>query len=341
MKAAFLKGPNVVSIDDVPIPKIGPREILVEMKACGICGTDIEKMHGTFITPPRLGHEVTGEVIDVGAEVNEVKREDRVFVHHHVPCYKCHYCRHSDYTMCAEFSTTNLDPCGLSEYFRVPEPNLARGAVLPLPDNVSFEEGTLIEPTACCLRGLNKTQLAAGDDVLIMGAGPAGLTMIGLLRLRGTHAIAVSEITDFRIKAAEDFGADVVINPQRRDLRSEVLDLTHGIGMDLVIVAVGSVQAISQGIECVRKGGQILLFGIPPKGDALSYDASKIFINEVSLIPSYSTTEIETSAALKIIEKKRLKIKKLITHIFPLNETAKAMKQAAKGEKALKTVITP
>ena len=341
MKAAFLHGPYDIEVEEVPIPEIGSREILVEMKACGVCGTDIEKMHGKFITPPKLGHEVTGKVVELGREVNGFQIGDRVFVHHHVPCYKCHYCKHGDYTMCEEFSKTNLDPCGCAERFRVPELNVERGAILKLPSHISFEVGTLIEPTACCIRALNKSRLEVGDDVLIIGAGPVGLTMVDLLKLRGVCTITVSETIEFRRKSAESFGADYVVNPEQEDLQERVGKITDGRGADLVILAAGGSEAIIQGIGCVRKGGQILLFGVPPKGEVLSYDVSNIFINEVNITPSYSTTEIETTTALKLIGNSKLNVHKLITNTFPLIDTLNAIRFAAESKNALKVMIKP
>ncbi|MGC8850378.1 MAG: zinc-dependent dehydrogenase, partial [Candidatus Bathyarchaeia archaeon] len=336
MKAAMLYGPYDVRMDEVPVPKISSREILVRMRACGVCGTDVEKMHGKFITPPRLGHEVTGEVAEVGDEVKDVQVGDRIFVHHHVPCYKCHYCRHGDYTMCKEFPETNLDPCGFAEYFRVPEANVVRGAVLKLPSGIDFEKGTLIEPIACCIRGLNKSGLSVGDDVLIIGAGPIGLTMVALLRFYGAHTIIVSEVLDFRLRAAEEFGADYIVNPVGEDLRGKVSEATDGRGADLVIVAVGGSKAIAQGLDCVRKGGLLLLFGAPPRGEILSYDVSRIFINEIKIVPSYSTTEIETSMAAKLLDKHLKNIERLITHRLPLVETPQAIELASKGKDVLK-----
>ena len=339
MKAAMLHGPYDIRMEEVPVPEIASREILVEMKACGICGTDIEKMHGKFITPPKLGHEVTGKVVEVGGEVEDIQVGDRVFVHHHVPCYKCHYCKHGDYTMCNEFPETNLDPCGFAEYFRVPEANVMRGAVLKLPPKMDFDKGTLIEPTACCIRGLNKSRLNVGDDVLVIGAGPIGLTMVNLLKLYGARTVTVSEILGFRLEAARSFGADYTVNPTMEDLREKVMEVTDDQGADLVVVAVGGSKAIVQGLDCARKGGEILLFGAPPRDEILSYDVSKIFINEIKITPSYSTTEIETTVALRLLDKGLINVERLITHRFPLEETPQAIEFASKGKDVLKVLV--
>ncbi len=342
LKAALLYGANDVRVEEIPIPDIGYQEILVEMKACGVCGTDIEKMRGKFVTPPKLGHEVVGTVIKAGIDVGDIEIGDRVFIHHHVPCYKCYYCRHGDFTMCKNFPETNLDPCGFSEYVRVPRSNLEVGAVLKLPEKVNFELGTLIEPIACCIRGLNKIGFEVGEDVLVIGAGPVGLIMVSLLRQTyGAHNIITSEMMNFRMKTAKNFGANYVVNPRKENLNEKVRGVTEGRGADLVVVAVGSSEAIAQGMDCVRKGGRILLFGSPPKGDVLSYDASRIFINEIRIIPSYSTTEIETNTALKLLEKNSLEFRKLVTHRFPLSEAYKAIKFADESEEALKVLVTP
>ncbi|WP_309492065.1 zinc-dependent dehydrogenase [Candidatus Hecatella orcuttiae] len=341
MKAAFLRGPSDVRVEDVPIPKIGRGEVLVKMKACGVCGTDVEKTAGYFLTPPVLGHEVVGEVVEVGEGVEGLRVGDRVFTHHHVPCYKCHYCRHGDYTMCEEFPRTNLDPGGFAEYFKVPAANVKRGAVLKIPRGISFQEATLIEPVGCCIRGAKKLSLQPGDDVMIIGAGPAGLIFAKLLKLLGVGRIFVSDLVDFRLAAAEKFGAEAVFNSLREDPVLAVKNLTHGLGVDAVIVATGSIEAIRQGLDSVRKGGTVVLFGAPLKGAVFSYDVSKIFIQEISLIPSYSTTELETNMALRLMETKRLELSGLITHSFKLDQVADALKLAAEGKESLKIIITP
>jgi len=341
LKSAIIHGPNDVGIEDLPIPAIGSREILVRMKACGVCGTDIEKMHGVFVKPPVLGHEVTGDVAKIGDAVRGFRLRDRVFVHHHVPCYVCHYCRHGDLTMCETFGQTNLDPCGFSEYFRVPEPILEKKGVLQLPNELSYEEGTLIEPIACCIRGLVKCKIRQGDDVLVIGAGPSGLMHIQLLSIFGVGRVIVSEPIEFRLEAAKKFGADIAINPKSEDVVEAVKGATEGMGVDVVIVAAGNVKAIEQAIKAVRKGGVVNLFGLPPKGSLLSIDPSEILVREISIVPSYSTTEIETNVALKSMESRKLDFSRLITHRFRLESIMDAIVYAEKGKDALKIVVVP
>lgn len=341
MKAVFIGEKGELEVRDITLPSVGDGDILVKMMACGICGTDIEKLLGVHITPPRLGHEVSGIIEDVGKAVKGLHVGEHVYVHHHVPCYACHYCRHGDYTMCEVFPKTNLDPCGLAEYFRVPRYNVERGAVLEISEEISFNEGTLIEPFACCIRGLNKVQLDKGDDALVLGAGPMGLIMIGLLRLYGAKTIISSEILSYRLKAAGKMGAQHLINPVKDKLTEKVLECTDGRGVDLAIVAAGGGKLVGTAADCVRRGGEVLMFGTPPRGDILTYDASKLFIKEISLIPSYSTTEIETNAALRLLESKQMDIKWIISHKFKLRQVAEALRVATEGSEALKVIVNP
>lgn len=339
MKAVFIKGLGEIEIKDVPIPKINSKEVLVKMIVCGVCGTDIEKIKGKSATPLKLGHEVAGVIVEVGSAVKNFAVGDRVFVHHHVPCYTCYYCRHGDYTLCDEFPKSNLDPCGMAEYFRVPEDNVEKGAILKLPNEVEFDEAALIEPIGCCIRGLNKAKVNAGDDVLIIGAGPIGLIMISLLKLFGAGNIIVSETSSFRLSIAKSFNVNVAVNPINENLKETVYEVTDGRGVDLAIVAVGNAKVIPQALDLLRKGGKLLLFGSPPPGDLLIYDANKIFLRELKIIPSYSTTEIETNIALKLLKLKKIDVSKLVSHRFKLDEAEKALKLAAESDKALKILI--
>lgn len=339
MKAVFIKGLGEIEIKDVPIPKINSKEVLVKMIVCGVCGTDIEKIKGKSATPLKLGHEVAGVIVEVGSAVKNFAVGDRVFVHHHVPCYTCYYCRHGDYTLCDEFPKSNLDPCGMAEYFRVPEDNVEKGAILKLPNEVEFDEAALIEPIGCCIRGLNKAKVNAGDDVLIIGAGPVGLIMISLLKLFGAGNIIVSETSSFRLSIAKSFNVNAAVNPINENLKETVYEVTDGRGVDLAIVAVGNAKVIPQALDLLRKGGKLLLFGSPPPGDLFIYDANKIFLRELKIIPSYSTTEIETNIALKLLKLKKIDVSKLVSHRFKLDEAEKALKLAAESDKALKILI--
>lgn len=309
------------------------------MRACGICGTDLEKLHGLRVTPPVLGHEVAGDVEDVGQDVKAYSKGDRVAVHHHVPCQGCFYCTHGDQTMCPDFPKSNLDPCGFAEYFRVPEVNVRKGAVFLIPSSMSYEEAALAEPTGCCIRGLNKLGVQPGEDFLVVGAGPAGLTHVQLLRAHGARLIFATDIVDSRLKWAMKFGADETFNAAEKDLAGLILDATESRGVDKVVVASGSVRAIESSLHLVRKGGKILLFGIPPEGSLFSCDVSDIFIREITLVPSYSTTEYEMKTALEMMAAGKIQLTKMITHRFGLGEIAEAFRVAEDAKSSLKVTI--
>ena len=330
MKSVFLR-PTGVSIEETSLPVLKRGDILVEMKACGLCGTDIEKLHGRYVaSQPVLGHEAAGVVAEIGEGVEGVEVGDRVFPHHHVPCYKCRLCLHGSETMCPHYRSSNYDPGGFSEYFRVPAWNVEGGGVLKLPSDISFEEASLIEPTACCMRSLNRCNLSGDETVLVIGAGPIGLTHLSLLSLRKARVL-VSDIVASRLQFAERFGASTVYNAAKQDVPSKVREETKGAGADLVIVASGSSKAVTQALSSVRKGGRVCLFGVPPKGSKLDYDISDIFNSEVSIITSNAATEAETKAALQLMQERELKLLPLITHRFRLDEIQKAIETALEG----------
>jgi len=339
LKAALVGSRGRLRLADVGVPRIGREEILVKMKVCGVCGTDLEKLQGMRVTPPVLGHEVAGDIEEVGPGVNDYSRGDRVAVHHHVPCGNCHYCVHGDETMCPDFPKSNLDPCGFAERFRVPEVNVSEGAVFRIPDSMNYEEAAFAEPTGCCIRGLNRLGVQRGESFLVIGAGPAGLTHIQLLRSLGAHQIFATDLVESRLEWARKFGADATFNAAKTDLKKTILDATGGRGVDKAIVASGSTKAIEASLRLVRKGGKILLFGIPPQGSLLTCDASDIFIREIRLIPSYSTTENEMKSALEVIASKRVQLAGMITHRFQLLEITEAFRVAADAASSLKVMI--
>ncbi|MBM4401440.1 MAG: zinc-binding dehydrogenase [Crenarchaeota archaeon] len=214
------------------------------------------------------------------------------------------------------------------------------GAVLRLPEGISYEEGVLIEPFACCIRGLMKCRVNPGDRVLVIGAGPVGLMHVHLLKTFGAGTVIASDLINSRLQTALKLGANYVANPKRDDLPRYVQDLTDGVGPDLVVVAVGSSKAIQQGMDIVRKGGTVCVFGMPPPGDMLTYDASKIFIREISIVPSYSTSELETNMALKLMSAKRIEATQLITHRFKLEQIKDALNYASEKKDSLKIIVT-
>jgi L-iditol 2-dehydrogenase len=340
MKALAIKGGSTVELRDVPVPTIGDSELLVRMRTCGICGTDIEKMHGEHVTPPILGHEVAGEIEQVGAHVEGFKKGDRIVVHHHVSCRSCLYCKNGLETLCEAYPKSNLDPCGFAEYFRVPE-TLVRGrTVYPIPSSVSFEEGSQVEPTACCVRALGKAGIRAGNSVAILGVGPVGLMHLQLLKLYGATPIYAVDILENRRRMAERFGADFTLDATNESDLKIILESADGHGVDYVIVATGNAKAIQQAFLLVRKGGHIVLFGAPARGALMSLDVGDFFLREISFRSSYSTSETEMRIALDLITQKRIAPAQMITHRLPLEEAVDAFRLAQDGKEAVKVVVT-
>ena len=320
-------------------PKIGPDEILVGMRACGICGTDLEKVHGEHITPPILGHEVTGVVQETGAEIREFTVGDRVVVHHHISCRHCYFCKNGLETLCEEYPKNNLDPCGFAEYFRVPKALVKGGTVYKLPDSVSFEDGSQTEPTACCLRGLRKAGVSVGDSVAIFGVGPVGLTHMQLLKCVGAGPVYAIDVVKKRREFATKLGADLTFDPTSDDIPKTISQLTGGVGVDYAIVATANLRALESAFATVRKGGMVLLFGAPARGSTMSLDMSKMFLREVQFQSSYSTSETEMQMAIQLIESKRVKPAAIITDRFPLSRVIEALGLADKIGDAVKIMV--
>ena len=338
MKAVLLDDKGRVRYREVPIPKLEKGDILVEMKVCGLCGSDIEKLHGRYKgVSPIIGHEAAG-IVTKANNVKGIEEGDRIFPHHHVPCYKCYYCRNGSPTMCPDYRRVHYDPGGFAEYFRFLNWNIEHGGLLKLPKDMSFEGASFIEPTACCIRALNRYGVKRNDNVIIIGAGPIGLTFIQLLKIIGAKTYA-SDLSNFRSKAAKKFGAIKTFNPSEVDVTKEIKELTEGRGADIAIVASSSSKAIVQGFNCIRIGGRVGLFGVPSKGSILDYDFSDLFNAEKSIISSNAATEEETKTALNYIHKKKIDVNSLITHKFKLQDFEKAVEVASKAE-SIKVLIT-
>jgi L-iditol 2-dehydrogenase len=327
-------------VSEVPIPEVGAGELLVEMKACGLCGTDIEKARGEYTAAlPVLGHEAVGVVASVGEGVVGIREGDRVFAHHHVPCYECYYCLHGNETACKKYKGSNIYPGGFSEFFRVPRWNVSGGGILSLPSLLGFEETSLIEPTGCCVRALDRCKVIEDDTVLVVGAGPVGILHSILLLSRGAK-VMISDVSEPRLRFAEKSKVECVIDAGKQDVAREVRERTAGRGADVAIVASGSQKAVLQALKSVRTGGRLCLFGVPAKGSVLDYDLSDIYNSEISMVPSYGATDTETATALSLIAVDREKFRRVITHTFPIAEFAKAVETATAGA-GMKVVITP
>ena len=338
MQACLINDKGHVGIESVPIPDIMPGEVLVRLVAAGICGTDVEKAHGGYGLGGILGHEVSGTIERVAQGVTGLALGQRVLAHHHVPCYNCRYCLVGDHTMCSLFKKTNFDPCGLAEYFRVPEANIARGAVIPLPSSIGFEEAAIIEPTACCVRALNKAAITPGESVVVVGLGPTGLTHIQLLRKIGTTPIIGADLLEQRREMGLKLGASETVDTSSTDLSKSVIKST-GIGADLAIVSTGNPKAIQQGLAAVRKGGRLLLFGGPAQGSTIDLDVSALFSRQVSIITSYSCVESDIHHVIDILLRGEIDLRSMITDRFTIGDAPEAIEYARTSRTAIKTMI--
>ena len=341
MKTASVKGPSIISIDETEKPQLTSGDILVQMQACGICGSDLEKVFGQYGQPSmRLGHEPSGVVLDVGSNVTEFKKGDRVFTHHHVPCYDCHFCNHANETMCQKYYETNLSPCGLSEEYVVPAWNVSHGGVLKISDSLSFEEAAMVEPLACCVRAWSKFSYREGDSVAIFGVGPTGIMHVMLAHVKKFSKIFCLDINDFRLDFAKKFNITESISSMDENRRQKILNNTDGLGVDVAIVATSSLKALDDAIDLTRKGGTVMMFGVPSKGAKLDLDMSKIYSKEITLVTSYAASDSDTRQALNLIESSQIDVKQLITHTYRISDSQKAFDHARSGENAMKIIIT-
>ncbi len=341
MKSASVKEPSVISVDDVDNPQLTFGDVLVQMHACGICGSDLEKVFGQYGQPSmRLGHEPSGIILDVGSDVTEFKKGDRVFTHHHVPCYDCHYCNHGNETMCKTYSETNLSPCGLSEEYVVPAWNVSHGGVLKISDSLSYEEAAMIEPLACCVRAWTKFSYMEGDSVAIFGVGPTGMMHVMLAHAKKFSKIFCFDVNDFRLDFAKKFNITDSISSMDENRKQKILDGTDGRGVDVAIVATSSLKALDDAIDMTRKGGTVMMFGVPSKGAKLDLDMSKIYSKEITLVTSYAASDSDTKEALRLIESSQIDVKQLITHTYSISESQKAFDHARTGDNAMKIIIT-
>ena len=340
MKAVFVASPEGVIVKDVSAPYPKDDEIVVRMKVCGLCGSDLEKTTITYgMGSTRLGHEPVGEIAKVGNNVTGFKEMERVFTHHHVPCYSCYYCSHNAETMCDSYQLNNLEPCGLSEEFLVSSMHIQRGGVLKLPTSVTDEEASLIEPLACCIRALNKCDLKSIDDIVIMGAGPVGIMNALLARDAGVKRVVLIDPNEFRLDFGKRMGFEVLHPINDEEKTRSIKDVLFGRGADLVVVATGNQNAFIQSLKMLRKGGSIVLFGVPARSSFVNIDLSFLYANEISILSSYAATERETHQALQLLDKKRLNFGSLITHQFDLKNSESAFRCAHDALDAMKVLI--
>lgn len=326
-----------VRAEEIPKPKIGPGEILLKMRASGICGSDLMEWYRIKKAPLVLGHEVSGEIAEVGEGVKDYKVGDRVFVAHHVPCNACRYCLSGNHTACQTLHTTNFYPGGFAEYIRVPALNVDRGTFL-LPDNLSFEEGTFIEPLACVLRGQRTVNIGPGQSVLILGSGISGLLHLLLAQSLGAGRIIMTDINEFRLKTAQELGADAAINA-KDDVIGALRKVNEGRLADLVIVCASSSAVFSQALQAVERAGTILCFAPTAPGETLNVPVNDFWRNQIKIIHSYGSSPADNAMALELLKAKRVKVDRLITHRLKLAQIGEGFRIMAESKDCIKVII--
>jgi len=339
MRVAVYYNNNDIRLEERPIPEISDGELLVKVMASGICGSDVMEWYRIKKAPAVLGHEVSGEVIEVGNGVEQYKKGDRVFVSHHVPCNTCKYCLSGHHTACDTLHKTNFDPGGFSEYIRVPKINVDRG-VFVLPDNVTFSEGTFIEPLACALRSQRLANIQSWQSIFIIGSGISGLLHILLARCLGAGRIIAADINEYRLNAARRFGADAVINA-REDLPALLLRANKNRHADLVIICTGAMPAMLQALRSVDRGGTVLFFAVPEPGVNIPVPMNDLWRNEIKLITSYGASPADIQIAIDLISNGRVNVNEMITHRLSLSEAGKGFRLVAKADESIKVIIEP
>lgn len=348
MKAQVFRGVNQLSYEEIPMPEIAPDEVLVQVKVVGLCQSDIKKIRYPLYEPPRVfGHETAGTIAAIGSEVKGWQVGDRVIVLHHIPCMHCAYCLNDNFSMCDVYknitTTAGFAPSGggFAEYVKVPGHIVRNGGLMTIPEDVTFEQASFVEPTNCCLKAVKKAQVQPGQTVLITGAGPIGLMFIMLVKHFGARAIA-TDLIPSRIDKALEVGADAAFDARDPDLAARVHAMTDGIGADTSLLAVPSEKAFFQALDCTRKGGKILFFAEFPDEVEIPINPNILYRREIDLMGSYSSSFRVQRLAAEIVFNRRIDVDALVSDRYPLKDLAIAVEQAvAPTPETYKILIYP
>ncbi len=346
MQAAVYRGVNDVRMETVPVPMIGPGEILVRVHTCGICGTDLKKIAtGSHSAPRIFGHETTGVVAALGQDVTGYELGDRVMVFHHIPCGECYYCQHKVFAQCPMYkkvgATAGYEPSGggFAEYVRVMQWIVSKG-VVRIPDSISFEQAAFIEPVNTCLKGIETLRLTPGESVLVIGQGPIGIILAVLARRRGARVIS-SDLFPQRHTIAQTFGLNENIDASTSETVRAIKQLTEDRGADAVILAVAGNALIRTAMDAARPGGRVLLFAQTQHGEA-TIDPAAVCVDEKSLLGSYSASVDLQEESARFVFSGKMKLERLISHRFPLAKSVEALDLAAHPKPdSMKVVIQP
>jgi len=342
MRVAMYYSNNDVRLEEVPVPQVGPGELLMRVEASGICGSDVMEWYRIHKVPLVLGHEVAGVITELGQGVDRYKVGDRIIAAHHVPCNTCHYCLSGNHTVCDTLRKTNFYPGGFAEFIRLPSINVERGT-FTLPDTVSFEEATFVEPVACVLRGLRKAGLKPGCSVLVIGSGIAGLLYVHLARALGAGRVIAIDVVEHRLEAARKLGADAALHAEE-DVPAYLRKVNDGRLADVVIICTGAESAVAQALRSVERHGTVLFFA--PTGPGLNFSLSindVFWRNDVTLTTSYAGSPADHAVALEMILTGTLHVKEMITHRLSLAETGLGFRMVTYPQEynSIKVIIQP
>lgn len=345
MKVARLYAPGDLRIEDAPVPEAGPGDLVIRVRTCSTCGTDAKIFrfgHHHISLPRVLGHEVAGEVTEVGPGVEDWSVEDRVQVIAAVPCGVCHFCRRGQHTVCEELESIGYQyDGGFAEFMRVPRKVLDVDGVNRVPEHVPFEQASLTEPLACVLNGQELAQVGEGDAVVVLGAGPIGCLHVRLARARGARLVVIADVNQARLDLAARAEPDAAIDSTKDDPIDGIRKMTDGRGADVVITATGAGQAQEQALEMTAPRGRISLFGGLPKDDStIRFDSNLVHYGELSVFGAYGSAPRHNREALSLIADGRVRVDDLITHRMPLADVDRAIETVISGD-GLKVVIEP
>jgi len=339
MRVAMYYRNNDVRLEEMPRPRVGPGEILVKVHTCGICGSDVLEWYRIKTAPRVLGHEIGAEIVEAGEGVHTCHVGDRVFVSHHVPCNTCHYCLNGHHTACETLHKTNFDPGGFAEYVRVPSMNVERGTFI-LPKELTYEDSVFIEPLACVVRGQRMCGIEPGCSVLVLGSGVAGILHMQLARSLSAGRIMATDVSEYRLTTAQKLGADVAIQAAK-DVPDEVRRANDGRLADRVIICTGAPAAIRQALSSVDRGGTVMFFAVPPPGSDVAVPMSQFWRDEISLRTSYAASPGDIAKAIELIRERRVNVREMVTHRFPLDQTQKGFEMVAAAADSMKVIVNP
>ena len=339
MRVAMYYRNTDVRLQQMPKPEIGPGEILVKVISSGICGSDVMEWYRIKRAPLVLGHEIAGDIVEVGKDVKTYNVGQRVFVSHHVSCGECIYCRKGHESTCDTLRTTNFHPGGFAEFIRVPEVNVKSG-VYVLPKELTYDDGAFIEPLACVVRGFRLGGFRKGHTVLVLGSGIAGLLQIKLAKALGAGKVIATDISGYRLDAARRFGADVALNAIY-DVPKLVREANGGRGADFVIVCAGAPKVIDQALKSVDRGGSVLLFAPPKPGILVPVPFGDLWKDEVSITMTYAGSPRDINEAIELLHTKKVVVSDMITHRFGLAGTGKGFELVARAGESIKVIIEP